>query len=452
MLSCSLSFKGGYQMNHQCKAGRISALLLGTVAIFSLAWSQDASAFPARFAVGPDSNQELVVSAIRSARHELLINIYQLDAPAIVEAILDKINQGITVNLLVEASPVGGIGSTERRALNKIESAIQARGLRNQHLYMMGVQGRGEHRRYRFDHAKYIVIDSSQVFVSSENFTSSGHTQAGQVGNRGWDALLSDSALAQRLTTIFQEDTDPRYNDVREYEVFSTVELNSRDSAPRLRDLPAYPAQSGEVQAVSLVTSPQSLDGIVEFIRSARHQLRIEQMSLPLNWRENSEYQDPIVTELVNAANRGVRVQVLLNDDQVFKPSHPRGDEDHARGNELTVQYLNNHASRQGLPLEARIVNVSALQITYIHNKGMIADNQGVFVSSINGTRNSIMNNREVAVALSSRDAAAYFTPVFDFDWSQSDPHRVEAYGWIGIFNSINPGAIWTESGTFQSI
>ena len=36
----------------------------------------------------------------------------------------------------------------------------------------------------------------------------------------------------------------------------------------------------------------------------------------------------------------------------------------------------------------------------------MIADGKRVFVSSINGTRNAVMNNRETAVNLESPDAA----------------------------------------------
>jgi phosphatidylserine/phosphatidylglycerophosphate/cardiolipin synthase-like enzyme len=60
------------------------------------------------------------------------------------------------------------------------------------------------------------------------------------------------------------------------------------------------------------------------------------------------------------------------------------------------------------------------VEVNYVHNKGMVADGSRVFVSSINGTENAIMNNREVAVSVVSPDAAQYFGKVFDTDWQLS--------------------------------
>ncbi len=399
-----------------------------------------AHAIPARFAVGPDSNQQMLVSALNSAQQELLINIYQIDTPAIVAPILDKINQGLSVTLLVESSPVGGRGATEAKALNQIKNAMLSNGSPNQHLYLMGARSRDEKRRFRFDHAKYLVIDSQRVYVSSENFTSTGHADAGKVGNRGWDTVLDDSKLAGQLMDIFQSDIDPQYGDILEYEVSSEVVVQSRERSAKARTIQAYPAQAGHVDEITLVTSPNSLEGVLNIIRSARQSLKVEEMSIPLNWRESGTIQDPLVTEIINAAERGVRVQVLLNDDQVFNHSSHRNDITSLKGNEETVQYLGSYAKSHRLPLEARIINISAVQITYIHNKGIIADDQTVFVSSINGTHNSITNNREVGVVLGSRDAAAYFTPVFDFDWSQSGasndtiPQLLRGINWISSF------------------
>jgi phosphatidylserine/phosphatidylglycerophosphate/cardiolipin synthase-like enzyme len=47
----------------------------------------------------------------------------------------------------------------------------------------------------------------------------------------------------------------------------------------------------------------------------------------------------------------------------------------------------------------------------------MIVDGARALVSSVNGTENSVMNNREVAVIVESPDAAQYFQGAFDFDW-----------------------------------
>ncbi len=419
--------------------GRIPALVISVTSALVLFLPVLAFAVPARFAVGPDSNQSLLLKSIQSAQNELLINIYQIDTPAVVDAIIEKVRQGLAVNLLVEASPVGGQGHSEKQALNEIKRAMLYRGSNHQAIYMMGVQSRDEHRRFRFDHAKYVVIDGRRALISSENFTSTGHTESGKIGNRGWDTVIEDSSLAQKLTDLFHSDSDPQAGDIYEYETTESVATQFRNRPSQLREVQTFREKSGEVRETTLVTSPNSLDGITEVIRSARHRLRVEEMSLPLNWRDSqTSFQSPIVTELVRAADRGVQVQVLLNDEQVFNHHSQHNDANEARGNAQTVAYLKRIAREQNLPLEARIIDVNATQITYIHNKGIIVDDQAVFVSSINGTQNSVKNNREVAVLLQSRDAAAYFSPVFDFDWSHSGPNADDLMGAYHLLNLFN--------------
>ncbi len=411
--------------------------LIFTLAFLVPLWAR---AFPARFAVGPDNNQAMLISAINSAQKELIVNIYQIDTPAIVEGIINKINLGLAVSLLVESSPVGGIGATEHVALDSIKRAIDSRNTGSQHLFMMGKQDRKGTRRFRFDHAKYLVIDSSSVYVTSENFTSTGHPDFGRVGNRGWDAFLNSPTLAQQLIEIFKSDLDPQHGDIYEYEDMHSIQPASRDASGNNRSITAYDSRTGDVERGTLVTSPNSLDGILNIIRSARQRIRVEEMSLPLNWRDPGITQDPIVSELIHAAERGVRVQVLLNDEQVFRHGSHRSEDAPLRGNDQTVDYLESYAKQNQLPLQARIVDVTATQITYIHNKGIIIDDQAVFVSSINGTQNSVMNNREVGILMESRDAAAYFAPVFDFDWAQSggetseNSYAVSGLNWIGNF------------------
>ncbi|MFH1263821.1 MAG: phospholipase D-like domain-containing protein, partial [Pseudomonadota bacterium] len=55
-----------------------------------------------------------------------------------------------------------------------------------------------------------------------------------------------------------------------------------------------------------------------------------------------------------------------------------------------------------------------------IHNKGFLADDRFALVSSINGTQNSVMNNRELGILLDSPDAAQYFKMAFNADWNVS--------------------------------
>jgi len=205
----------------------------------------------------------------------------------------------------------------------------------------------------------------------------------------------------------------------------------------KTRNIPALALGAGDAASATLVSSPNSQAGIVQFIDSANESLDIEQMSYPLEWKvasspsiTSSSVQNPAITALIAAARRGTTVRVLLNDDNSFahpKPDNPDGDLSDGVGkqtNQKTVDYLNQLAATDSLKIEARIVNISAVEITYIHNKGMIADGQRSFISSINGTQNSVMNNREIAINLESAEGAAYYKTAFDFDWNQSERNR----------------------------
>jgi phosphatidylserine/phosphatidylglycerophosphate/cardiolipin synthase-like enzyme len=122
----------------------------------------------------------------------------------------------------------------------------------------------------------------------------------------------------------------------------------------------------------------------------------------------------PLFRSLVDAATRGVRVRVLLNDESVFsnKPSK----------NLQSVTDLNAIALSQGtqgrpLPLEAAIADLASMKVSIIHNKGVLVDGEKVLVSSINWNENSVKNNRETAVVITSKEAYDAFEALFEQDW-----------------------------------
>jgi hypothetical protein len=78
---------------------------------------------------------------------------------------------------------------------------------------------------------------------------------------------------------------------------------------------------------------------------------------------------------------------------------------------------VNDIASSEGLDLECRLGNPTALGI---HNKMVLvwADGKGyVHIGSINGGETSHKNNRELAIQVQSNDAYEYLASVFEYDW-----------------------------------
>jgi phosphatidylserine/phosphatidylglycerophosphate/cardiolipin synthase-like enzyme len=231
------------------------------------------------------------------------------------------------------------------------------------------------------------------------------------------------------MLTLFAADADPSESDIVDMlaDTTSFRVKKSSETKTQPRAVPSIPEGNGDVSFATLVTSPNSMDEIAALIDSADSHVELEYASLPPEWTKPKKHRSPIVDALIRAARRDVHVRVLLNDDSVFASKERPEEEDEDKpavakvyANEVTVKLLNTVAKAEGVPLEGRIVDTKAADITYIHNKGILVDGKRAFVSSINGTQNSVTNNREVALILDSPSAAAYYQKAFDFDWKVS--------------------------------
>ena len=374
------------------------------------------------FSVSPESAYNLLDETIRSARSSIELNIYMLTNRNINEALAERAANGVNVTILLEGEVYGGeILLPVKNALDALQAAFKEKSNGRGKFLVMSSQNGQNQRRYTFNHAKYMIVDGKIVFVSSENITGSAFGNNDfSGGTRGWQIAIESKTLAASLGRIFREDSTGR--DVVPYDkaIFKIKDPGNNPLPPRTpRSVQLFPLLRGTSTAQSLCVSPKSLDCILAFIRSAKKELLVEEMSLPLYWVSRTGGADkpnPIVEELLAAAKRGVKVSVLINDDNAFGESTTPAKE----RNDLTVKWLNAEASKARLQLKAVTFDQKAIQVNYVHNKGMVADGARVFVSSINGTENSVFNNREVAVSVESVSAAKYYSDVFQFDWSQS--------------------------------
>jgi phosphatidylserine/phosphatidylglycerophosphate/cardiolipin synthase-like enzyme len=393
--------------------------------IVAATFSASAWAYPAKFAVSPDSSQALLTEVVQSARSKIILNVYMLTSGRLQQALVDKMNSGVTVQLLIETQPFGGkIVPPAKILLDRLAAAIGKSKNPNNRLFMMNDRDGSVKRRYVFDHAKYVVIDDTTVYISSENFVNSGAmADPARKGNRGWQVAMDSKTVAKQLSKVFAEDTASGNPDVTDYDpkfvkVLTTPAPPAGDNS---RNQPLFAGGRGDVKAAALCLSPDSLSCMVNFIRSAKDTLEVEHLSLPLYWpaARGAKAVSPLIEEMIAAAKRGVKVRVLMNpgsdDEQDNSPGAPP-----AYDSKETMAYLKKAARDGKLSLQAAEFNIDATQTYLVHNKGMIVDGKRAFVSSINGTQNSIMNNRELGVALDSADAARYFGEVFNFDWTKS--------------------------------
>lgn len=373
--------------------------------------------------VSPDCSYEVISDAVTSARESIDVNVYEFTHPGIAGMLTGAAGRGVDVSVLVEGGPVGGISA---------EGKGVARMLAGHGVPVMMMETAGDvHARYRFDHAKYMVVDGRSVLVMSENFKESGIPEAGKRGNRGWGAWVQDAGVAGYFAEVYRADS------------------TGGDVVPAPQDGNVAATGGGNYEVrfspetvhgarVTPVIAPETSDLVRQMIAGAGERVLIEQAYIT-----NSTAGGPnrYLAEAINASRRGVSVQVLL-DSAWF---NVEGEKD----NDEMAAWINEFARSEGLPIEARCVDLAAANLEKVHTKGVVVDDRSVLVSSINWNDNSPDFNREAGVIVEHPEAAAYFARVFAADWEAGtrvggeagfDYRIVAAVGVVILFAALYVG------------
>ena len=343
--------------------------------------------------VSPDCSNEVFTQAIDNASDSLLVNMYEFSSPSLGESLVVAKARGVDVRVLIEGGPVGGISPSEKSLVWTVNrSGIPV---------MSMVSTATEHAPYRYDHAKYIVIDNNSLLLTSENFKNSGLPQKGMSGNRGWGVHLRNTGIAQYFTGIFIADTGSR-----SVVSYTGTEGNTEPALSEKYPVEFTPA-TFEGATVIPVIAPDTSYQITGMLDSARTSIEIEQAYIT---NESRLSLNPYLSSAINASRRGVQVRILL--DSYWYNIEGPGD------NDEMAALINRIASAEHLPLEAKCIDLSVSPVDKIHNKGVIVDDERVLVSSINWNSNSPTFNREAGVIIDHPGVARYFRAVFDDDWN----------------------------------
>ena len=358
--------------------------------------------------VSPDCSDDVFASVINNASREILLNVYEFSSPTMADALARARARGVEVQVLVEGGPVGGIGQEEKTALWQVNrSGIP--------VYAM-VSSETVHAPYRYDHAKYVVVDRSTVLLVSENFKYSGFAPEGTTGNRGWGVVLTDPAMASYFASVF-------LTDIRGPSVVPYTGGPGRNETPSgEKHAVEFRPQTFGGATVHPVLAPDTSTQIPALIRSANTSIDIEEAYIT---NETRFTLNPYLSEAINASRRGVRVRVLL--DSYWYNIDGTND------NDEMAAFINRIADAGHLPLEARCAELRTNQIEKIHNKGVIVDGKRVLVSSINWNSNSPNFNREAGVIIDHPGVAGYFMAVFEDDWNPAVPRPVAGTDYLKI-------------------
>jgi phosphatidylserine/phosphatidylglycerophosphate/cardiolipin synthase-like enzyme len=345
--------------------------------------------------VSPDCSSEIFSYAVNHASEEILVNVYEFSSPVMADSLIAAQDRGVNVLVLLEGGPVGGISQEGKSAIRRMNTGGIA-------VFQMSADN-GVHPPYRYDHAKYVVIDHRAVLLTSENFKYSGFPPAGFNSNRGWGVYLEDPALAGYFSTVYRTDSSG----------MSVIPINGSGGDPErppsgkhaVEFIPAH--FSGAT--VTPVISPDTSSQIIDLIKSSQTSIEIEQAYIT---NETRLTLNPYLATAINASRRGVHVRVLLD-------SYWYNTENEKDNDEMAALITSIGTSEQ-IPLEARCADLAAGNPEKIHNKGVIVDGQRVLVSSINWNSNSPNFNREAGVIIDHPGVAGYFLTVFEDDWNNT--------------------------------
>ncbi|WP_096156477.1 phospholipase D-like domain-containing protein [Bacillus sp. FJAT-45066] len=368
----------------------------------------------------PDSSFEVLSELLDTAQYTIDLNLYEFHSPYLLDRVIAAIERGVQVRAFFEGSPVGGLQDGSKYVSQQI---VQAGG---EVRYIILDRDDQRYKRYRWNHAKYAVVDHKKIFVQSENWKKTGVPVNNSFGNRGWGIIIENPDVTAHFLTAFNTDWNYLYRDS-----FPYTPGHERYGEPSPGFEPDLEIPTGNYPAlfprkeitgsfkVTPILAPDSTflmeTSIIGMIRSAKDVVYVDQMYSHKYWGDmyGSPETDPNVylEEVIDAARRGVTVRVSLGSSWL-DPSNPRD-------NIHTVEYINTIAASEGLDMEAKLLDTTRTGLDKTHNKGVIADNK-VLISSINWSANSPINNREAGIIIENVEVAQFYKDVFLWDYEGS--------------------------------
>ncbi|MBN1888689.1 MAG: lamin tail domain-containing protein [Thermoflexales bacterium] len=404
--------------------------------------------------IAPDSAYDVVLGALRSARRSIEIEAYTVSQYGLAQELAAQARAGLSVTLLLEGEPAGGIDTQSLWGCQQIEAA----GGQCWFMHDYHPTGYRIFDRYDMVHAKFIILDRQRLLVSSQNFSASGLPDDdkvdGSYGSRGYVVLIDSPELTARAGAIFERDLDPTRADIARWpnESFgfgappaSYVPVTASGGFTSPVYFPT-PQTFTDATHFELFTAPEAAlrqsDALLGLLARAGEgdEILVEQLYEHADWGDPLNAPNLRLQAYLDAARRGARVRVLLN-------SGTFGQEyfDLSKNISATA-YLNTMARREGIDLHARMGD----PLKYgIHSKLALVRSSRVddhssasrltpyiipslsrdvlrfthyvsHIGSLNGSEASSKVNRELAVQVESQGLYDALARVFWIDWHLS--------------------------------
>ena len=351
--------------------------------------------------IGPTDGLLDVLDWIEGATTSLNVHVYQLSEPRLAQALIDAQNRGVDVTVVLDAGSQGFWSDFDMINQYGIASELVKAGVTT---YWFGDGG---DEPYAYIHSKVAVRDGTSVWISSGNWKGSSMPAPGVRGNMDWGALIENVELATIVLQQMAFDEEP----LRQH-----ITPASASDEPNGWNMPAATPVDGDraspITATvngELLTCPDNcIEGLVELIGSAEDELLLSLQYLDMDWSWGWG-DNPIFTALRQSAEDGVSVRLIINGAYLDQDVQDVVD---------TFNEVWN--SSDGLDVAAIVMGEDD-DVSKLHNKGLIIDQETVLISSINWGNSAVNRNREMGVVLTSAEVAAPFRMAWFDDWNRLD-------------------------------
>ncbi|MBU0623277.1 MAG: hypothetical protein KJ672_00350, partial [Candidatus Thermoplasmatota archaeon] len=358
--------------------------------------------------VSPDCSLEVVTETLSSALSSIRLCAYELDSVAVCTSLLQAAARGVSVHVLLDGAPAGGIGMRETICASVLAAGGVHLDMLNGNLKLKIVQHIGAL------HAKYVVVDSRASIVLSENFVESGLPVDKLCGNRGWGVRIEDSNVARYLAGLFDADSRASRIDVLEWKADPRFDAHATlPASPHVNHTRGIlrPLRSTCESWIRLVPSPDGslVAPFAGSILSSASSIKTEQFQVDLLWNtrwDDSPRLSPLLEAIEVAMARDASVEMLL--DSTWFNLEMNSD---------VVAHMASSALNGTWAGEFKLLDSSS-PVTVLHNKGAVIDGERVLISSNNWGYSSFARNRELAAILDSNELATYFSKAFGLDWT----------------------------------
>ncbi|MBL7716522.1 MAG: hypothetical protein JNL01_13740 [Bdellovibrionales bacterium] len=250
-------------------------------------------------------------------------------------------------------------------------------------------------------HAKFWIFDHSKIFVGSQNFDWKALSQIHELG-----VVVEDPTTTQRLDTIFATDWEMAKTG-KQPKTFLSAQTILSDPTIDMSSSPAVLNPQG---------MPATIDVILGQIKSAKKSLQIQVMDYNTSSSSTGSAWTEIDDALVDAAKRGVKVQLLVSHWNTT--SHAIGAIKALQGkNGIEVRICTLPEHSKGFISYARV----------IHSKYMVIDSTRLWMGTSNWSRGYFYATRNTDFLFDRQAMADEASQVFDVLWNAPFTEAVDA-------------------------